>query len=341
MIEVDYNGIMNSELSLEAFKKSIPLEVIEYLDDIHKKDFPKVVYTSFNGDYIGYINRMVYNTLKQGHIPINPECALGYYLATESLNNSKVDTMIACIALVLYCDEFWVYIDDIGDLKSIPEGVIAEMIAWLEVNKQDESVRVIKGEHKDATILKGLTSVKNQNAYSVNQINVEVEKIKISSILECLDAEFIFEIRKNLLNHLEDRGMVCKFVSFDFRDEKHADWARRYCYKKWCVGILPNSLLNPFVVDMVYGEEFYSEYLLQRAALLSKSDTVLLFLKPDCYVKQHFSLSIDVVSDIYYSLKNGIRIEMLDWRDAQVPKYIDKSWALTNKEYKEVFNGNR
>jgi len=340
MLEVTLNTKIDDRLTVESFKDSLPKSVITYLDKIHAKEKPRLVYTSFDGDYIGYIDQMVYDAVKRDYVPINPECALGYYLSTVCFNNSKVDIMMACISLVLICDEFWLYIDDREgtdgkeSMHDLPEGVVAEMVAWNKFGYQSTPIKVMA---KYINIAKGITTVRRDKVKSIRDITPVHSQIDTATFLGEIDVHFMEDIENRLVSQIESCRMRCRYVSFDFRDEKHVDWARKYCYDRSSVALVANTLINPFIVDVASEENYYDRYLAMRTAILQKCGEVVLFFRPHDLQSGTASLTIDVVSDLYYCLKNGIKFEILSWKDACVPKFCDKGWAITKKERKEVF----
>ena len=344
MLEVKFNSKINEKLTVESFKNSLPKGTVSFLDEIHNRKKPKLVYTSFDGDYIGYIEQMVYDALRNSYIPINPECALGYYLSTVCFHNSKIETMIACISLVLMCDEFWLYIDDLNEMHSLPEGVVAEMFAWNKFKKQNDKIKVMQNKYKYEYIkmVKGLTTARQNEIKSIRNNKLKPSQVDVAELLNKIDKPFMKNIKDKLISKieiLELHKMPSRYVSFDFRDEKHKDWARKYCYKNSSVALIANTLINPFIVDMVYKKaNYYDYYLLIRTAILSKCDDAVLFFKPQDLKKDSVSLTIDVVNDLYYCIKNKIKFKILSWEDARVPKFCDKKWAITEKEKKMVFD---
>jgi len=341
MLEVKFNGKINEKLTVEAFKNSLPKGTISYLDKIHNRKKPKLVYTSFDGDYIGYIEQMVYDALRNKCIPINPECALGYYLSTICFNNSKIETMIACISLVLMCDEFWLYIDDLDEMHSLPEGVVAEMFAWDKFKKQNDKIKVMQNKYKYIKMVKGMTTVRKNEMKPIKNNTLRPSRVDVAGLLNKIDKPFMKDIKDKLISQIKSHKMKSRYVSFDFRDEKHKDWARKYCYGSSSVALIANTLINPFIVDIVHEKEnanYYDHYLLIRTAILSKCNDAVLFFKPQDLKKDSVSLTIDVVSDLYYCIKNKIKFKILSWEDAGVPKFCDKKWAITEKEKKTVFD---
>jgi len=338
MLEIKFNAKINEKLTVDIFKDSLPKDIITYLDKIHAREKPKLVYTSFDGDYIGYIEQMVYNAVKNNYVPINPECALGYYLSTVCFDNSKIETMIACISLVLMCDEFWLYIDDLNEMYDLPEGVVAEMVAWHKFKKRNDLIKVMENRRKYINIVKGMTTVRQGKAMSIKSSTLQTSQIDAAHLLNKIDKSFMKDINDRLISQIEIRKMKCRYVSFDFRDEKHKDWARKYCYDNSAVALIANTLINPFIVDVVSEVYYYDHYLSIRTAILNKCNDAVLFFKPHDLQKDSVSLTIDVVSDLYYCVKNNIKFEILSWNDVGVPKFCDKDWAVTKKERNIVFN---
>lgn len=333
MIEVEFNGRLQQQITIEAFNASVPKNVIMYLSKLHSRNMGKLVYTSFNGDYIGYIENMVYDALRSGYVPINPECALDYYLSTVSFNNSKVKTMLACISLVLLCDEFWVYIDDQDDIYDLPEGVIAEMYAWYKL-KDRESKVIIRESKKYVHMLNGVASVRGERVRSIKEIVPTINQIEVSKFINGIDKGIINNIKDTLIDKFETSRMKCKYISYDFRDEKHKDWARKFCYDNSEVALIANSLINPFIIDLASDDDYYEKYLFLRTQILKKSDEVVFFFKPADLKSDKLNLTIDVINDLYFCLTNNIKFSFMSWQDVGVPKYCNVNWAITEKERK-------
>lgn len=344
MLAVRFNSRVSNKLTIDDIKRSLPEDVIVYLDQVHSKKRPKLVYTSFDGDYIGYIEQMVYHAVNNNYIPINPECALGYQLSTVCFNNSKIETMIACISLVLMCDEFWLYIDDLYDpdaMQSLPEGVVAEIVAWNKFKKRSSAIKVMENRRKyinDVNIVTGITTIRGDKVKSIKDNIPLSQKVNASHFLSRMDASFMKDIEDRLISQVKLRRMKCRYVSFDLRDEKHKDWARKYCYDNSSVALIANTLISPFIVDTISEKDFYDRYLAIRTAILHKCDNAILFFKPQDLQCDTVKLTIDVVSDLYYCIKNKIKFDILSWQDIHVPKFCYRDWAITEKERKTVFS---
>lgn len=334
MIEIEFNGKLNNELTLNSFKSTVPQNVITYLNKIYSNKNAKLVYTSFNGDYIGCIDNMVYDAVRSGYVPINSEFALGYYLSTVSFNNSKIETMLACISLVLLCDEFWIYIDDQDDIYDLPEGVIAEIYAWSKFKDCKSKVK-IRENKRYVNILNGITTIHKEKVESINKLKPVVNQIEVSQLLCGLDKYVINDIENRLISRVERYKMRCRYISFDFRDEKYKDWARKYCYNTSSVALIANTLINPFIIDLVTDAEYYDKYLFLRTQILKKCDDIVFFFKPSDLENDHLYLTIDVINDLYFCLINGIKFVIKSWKDIKVPKYCNRDWAITDKEREE------
>lgn len=337
MLEIPYNGKIGKDLNLEEFIDAVEKpEIIDIFDGVLKERTKRVVYTSFNGDFLDYINHMVYVALKLGYTPINPECALGYYLSTSSHNNSKIETMLDCISLELLCDEIWLFLENASDAKLYPEGVAAEIMAWIS-NKPDANMNLRIFGDELVKSFNTIATIGNQAVPIYNFYNdfPQYEEVNISNIIKSFDERYSYEIQTKLIDKLNANQRKCVYVSTDFYDIKYSDWARKYLYEKNMVGIIPSQLLNSFVLNFAYKDQVIESYLADRRALLSKIDTIYFIQKPGAGSR----FSIDFLFDVYYWLKNKDKYSanFYDWSEFNVPKFSDR-WALTTKEHCEVWN---
>lgn len=336
MLEVDYNGIIREDLTLDEFISEVPRsDIIPLFDEVLSKSPKKVVYTSFNGDFLDYINHMVYIALKLNYTPINPECALGYHLSSTAHNNKKVETMLDCISLELLSDELWLFLEDPMDADMYPEGVAAEIMAWLD-KKSDTNMNlrifgneIVKAFNTIATIRDNATPIYNfcTEAPRFNEVN-------ISDVANHFAETFSKEIYDKLIIDLERRRRECIYISTSFYDIKYSDWIRKYLYEQNQVGIVPSQLLNSFVLNFAYQNEVIKGYLADRYALLKKINKIYFVQKPINPGK----FSIDFLFDVYFWLKNSgeYKASFYDWSRFGVPKFSGR-WALTSKEHREVW----
>ena len=337
MLEVSYNGVINEELTIEAFIKAIDnREIIEKFESVVKQKPKQVVYTSFNGDFLDYINHMVYVALKMGYTPINPECALGYYLSTITHNANKVETMIDCISLELICDELWLFLESPSEADSYPEGVAAEIMAWVD-SKPDANMsmrvfsdEIVKSFNTIATIRDNATHI-----YDFSADNAKYDEVNVSNVIAGFESGYYRELFDILVDKVKTEKRKCYYISTDFYDIKYSDWVRRYLYERKVTGIIPSQLLNSFVVNFAYKDDDVIKcYLADRRSLLAKTETIFFVQKPHPAAKY----SVDFLFDVYYWLMNREKytVQFYNWREFGIPKFTDK-WALTTKEHREVW----
>jgi len=337
LLEVKLNGILYDISTIQDLFKIITSDAVVELIKTTLEAIPKkVVYTSFDGDYLDYINHMTYITLKAGFTPINPECALGYYVSTHTHGGKKTDTMQDCIALELLCDELWLFLENTSDFNSFPEGVVAEMISWIE-NKKTSAMRIYNNE-----MIKAFTTLTtiNRNLEKKNNIlssEIEFFELNIQNMLEQIDSHFIFDIRNRLTNKIKAQRRKVIYASTNFFDIKYSDWLRAYCYRDGKVAIVPSQLLNSFVLNAVYGDSIIQAYLIDRLSLLSKVDNIYFITKPN---NKSNIYSIDFIFDYAFWLahKEQYSAEFFTWDQIDVPKFTNRNWALTRKEYGECFS---
>ncbi len=336
MLEVKINGTLNDITTIEELYDRIESkEIVNLIRNTLNMPSKKIVYTSFDGDYLDYINHMAYITLKAGFTPINPECALGYYVSTHTHKGKKVDTMQDCIALELLCDELWLFLENPTDFNSLPEGVVAEMISWID-NKPTKDMRVYNDELiKAFTTLTTLTGGLNKKQDIISS-EFNFLELNIQDILKRMDEQFVNDIHIRLTDKIKTKRREVVYASTNFYDIKYSDWLRSYCYRTNKVAIVPSQLLNSFVLNIAYGNSIIQSYLLDRLSLLRKVNTIYFITKPG---NKSETYSIDYIFDYAFWLLNKAvySVQFFTWDKMDVPKFVNKDWALTQKERIECF----
>lgn len=336
MLEVKVNGTLENITTVqELFNIIDSEEVVNLINRTLDATSKKVVYTSFDGDYLDYINHMAYITMKAGFTPINPECALGYYVSTHTHEGKKVDTMQDCIALELLCDELWLFLENPSDFNTLPEGVVAEMISWID-NKKTKDMRVYNDE-----IIKAFTTLTTitgglEKRQDVLSSDLKFLELNIKNILDKMNIQFINDIRSRLTDKIKMQKREVVYASTNFFDIKYSDWLRAYCYRNNRVAIVPSQLLNSFVLNVVYENSIIQSYLIDRLSLLRKVNTIYFITKPKDKSQIY---SIDFIFDYAFWLANKDKysVHFFTWDQMNVPKFINSDWALTEKERRECF----
>lgn len=309
--------------------------VTKLIDTTLNKTPKKVVYTSFDGDYLDYINHMAYVALEAGCTPINPECALGYYVSTVTHSGEKVETMQDCIALELLCDELWLFLENPTDAVNYPEGVIGEMMAWIREKKKN-GIRIYGEEMIKAFTT--LTSLKSNLSEKANILNAHLKynTLKVEKLLKEVNYDIIEDLNERLVNNIFENRRKVVYAATNFYDIKYSDWLRAYCYQRNQVAIVPSQLMNSFVLDVVYKDNIIPYYLQDRLSLLSKVDTIYFIKKPSPVENIY---SIDYIFDFAYYLahKDKYNVMLLTWDQLNVPKFTNDTWALTRKERQQIF----
>ena len=336
MLQVIFNKSIEDISTLDELFCAIDnANIISLLDNALKETPKKLIYTSFDGDYLDYINHMTYVALEAGCTPVNPECALGYYVSTVSHNGKKTDTMQDCIALELLCDELWLFLENPTDVFLYPEGIIGEMLAWIKAKKLT-GIRIYGEEMIKAFTT--LTSLKSSPSENVNILtaNLKYDTLRIKELLQDIDKNTISDLNNRLIERILDNRREVIYASTNFYDIKYSDWLRSYCYRNNQVAIVPSQLMNSFVLDVAYKDNIIPYYLRDRLTLLSKVKTIYFIRKPKPVPNVY---SVDFVFDFAYYLahKDRYRAVNLTWNQFDVPKFINRDWALTTKERKQVF----
>ncbi|QVK18266.1 hypothetical protein KHQ81_00690 [Mycoplasmatota bacterium] len=300
-------------------QKNIDNNLIKKLENFEQK---KLVYTSFDGDFMQFLMDMMEITMKRGYIPINPEATLGYYVSTTTHEGNKIPVMIDCIKTELMCDEMWIF----NPLNNhIPEGVLAEMMVWKNEKKSDINLITI---FDSVELIKEIKfNILHEN--DINQIINKHNKVDIESIKNKL-------ILSNPENGLSHSYIVANFYNF-----KHIDWTRFYCYKNGICPISPHNILSYYLYRNIYGEKAKENYIIDRITLLNKADNLLFFTNMNNLYIEIENLDIYSCMELlyWYKYKDKSKIKIINWSDANVPKYKNSDkWAITNTEKKEVIN---
>lgn len=278
---------------------------------VNKIKNKELVYTSFDGDDMRYIQDMERFCLKDNLIPINPESALGYYVSTVTHGNKKVPVMEDCIALSLLCENFYVF-----NYKNheLPEGVIAEMIYWGNIKKS--SIKIVEY---------------NDDYSGFNPCSKKDLGLKQLNCLE-LDADYTESMKKKLFLKMDKQNSVYSYIVANFNNFKHLDWIRAYCYKNKICPISPQNILQYTLYSNFYKNNL--EYISGRLKLLEKSDTLLFFTNTSNLRKEIDRLDIYSKVELlyWYENKDRSKINVIDWANINVPKYKNKNWAITENE---------
>lgn len=325
------------QIELSDFLNKLSPQVVEKFDAILGKPKKPLVYTSFDGDNMHYLDWMCYVAHKLGCVPVNPEAALGYYLSTTSHNGKKIEVMRDCVALELACTELWIFDSSLSiQNSSLSEGVIAEFVLWHQIRPHlpvrffpylQESMLM---KHKNSLEEKSSEQILFQSKLPLDYQKELVTKMEHLAIRE-IEEKLLLSIKENHVRPLA-------YISQDFFDLKHVDWARAIAYQLGYVPFSPETLVRHFVTNMAYGESLPEEYLIDRISLLSAAQELWIFSKTPVSLFSKNPLQEHTKLDIYYWLthKPTAPIRVFSWRDASVPKFMPNNfWALTTREHLE------
>ena len=299
---------INKDLQDDDFLKYIPSDIKREVDEFVAKDKKPIVYTSFDGDDMHYLNDICNDVIKRGEIPLNPEAALGYYVSTVTLGGTKQKVMSDCLTLEMLSDKLYVYRNDDVDIS---EGIIAEMILWNIIKNQGFSfihdVRRLENPKDDI-----------------------LSKSELSKWISSQDSVLNQELFHNLLNSYMKQNHESVYLIANFKNFKHIDWARAYCYDNDLCPISPQNIL-PF--SLYKNDE--NNYLESRLNLLDRVNQVFLFIDRFNEKEEIKNLDKFSLAELYY-LKEYCPNKMftiIGWDQANVPKYDKgKKWSLTSKE---------
>lgn len=270
-----------------------------------------IVYTAFDGDHMVYIDCMREIAIKNGYIPVNPEHALGYYLATRSHNDSKYEVMKDCLSLSQIANEFWVFSDkDTFKLTDLPEGVVIEILLWL---------RKKNGPIKFFTIKK---VVKNLSKTTRALYKGDVLRLNESDIIEMLEKSYFQEISDFIDSvYLLIRPVI--YVDIRDYDYKYVDWIRAKLFASEKVPAVPQHLIPRNVYDVLGKSRSYQ---VELESLREATSGI--------WAVYHSSSKFDELKKKYADHLSLVTFVSL--REAGVPKYANpRNWSITTRETQE------
>ncbi|MDL2272977.1 hypothetical protein LJC34_00235 [Oscillospiraceae bacterium OttesenSCG-928-G22] len=318
---------MQIKAAISSLARKFDNSILKEYSERSKKP---LVYTSFDGDYMSFLHHMLIFCKANGYIAINPEASLGYYVSTTTHGNSKVPVMLDCIAMELLCDEMWVF----NPLHNhIPEGVLAEMMIWeREKSKGILAIPFFDSSRLAVPSAKCLEDIAT-TLYSAQDILKYVAG-RDPSDRKAIETKLIANGNQSIP---KPSYIVANFLNF-----KHIDWARAYCYKNGCCPVSPQNII-PFSLYADSKHDAVRECIFDRLTLLDKCDRLLWFTNTKQFENEIAVLDIFSSMELLYFAQNKgwDKIEVVDWKNAGVPKYASPDkWALTDTEKTEVIGLN-
>jgi len=291
---------------IQLINNSLDQKYIKLLSKFRSR---KLVYTSFDGDYMHYISNMQKYCLKDNLIPINPESALGYYVSTTVHGNKKVPVMIDCLALSLICEEFYLFN---SKNQKMPEGVIAEVVYWLNKNKKSS-----------ITIIDFFDEYFGTGEFCRKSFSLEKSK----SLQKMYN---VSEIEQKLFKKFENQKIKYGYNVANFYNYKHMDWVRAHCYTHNICPLSPQTILQYNTYLDLYDN--FDRYIFDRLSIMEKADMAMLYINTRNLTNEIVNLDVYSKLELLHWIKNNDDFEIIDWSEISVPKYKDKDWALTTAE---------
>lgn len=298
----DKKKLAFKEIKINSTNKKI-------IEEFIREPKKNIVYTSFNGDYINYIYNICNYEIRRGNIPLNPELGLGYYVSTISLGGVKQRVMEDCLTLEMLSNKMSVYRDESNDFA---EGIKAEIILWYKIKNVDIDI------------------IGNLNNPTKLFLESNWDKVNIDNYITKLSVNEKSELYNNLLSKYTSEKHQTAYIIANFKNYKHIDWSRCFCYKNNICPISPQNILPYFL----YSDKL-EIYKKSRLELLRRSDMVYLFIDKKNFNNEINDLDEYSLMELYYLLNYDInkKIIVVGWDEAEVPKYVmRKNWALTKKE---------
>lgn len=287
-------------------------------------------YTSFDGDRIADVTRMCMACAVVDYIPLNPEAVLGYFVSTTSLGNQKTEVMKACLAVEFKADELWIVTDGASDsLGSLPEGVRAEYLLWLEYRPGDPVRHLPWLGDRWRDFLR--PEVDSRDFLDSALLSPDEH----AQIQHSISDDYRRDLEERLLTPVRSDGLPpVAFLSTAEHDDKHLDWARRSAYERGRVGFSPSTMMPKIIADVLglNADEIRSF----RDDIIARCDEFWLFAKPASIRDRRFDS--EVISDVQAWVRGGHQgpLRVFGWGEAGVPKYDPETpWGLTDEERNE------
>ncbi|WP_129045112.1 hypothetical protein [Companilactobacillus metriopterae] len=201
------------------------------------------VYTSYDGDLISKIDTFIAFVLSKGFIPLNPTKMLGYYDSTIAHSNSKKEAMIDCLAIENLADEFWIFLDN--NSFELPEGVLMELIYWINNDKGNIRVFHVSDVHEEL--------------FNKNEKNRSENIVDKLELIKKLNNEKIEELSEHLSNELYLRKTI--FIDIEDKYYKYIDWIKIYSFSQNFVPIDIKSVISDFFLNKYLSNDEYASIL--------------------------------------------------------------------------------
>lgn len=297
-----------------ALRGKIDANLLDRLTRLVGTDIPKIVYTSFDGDFLSHAELMKQVALKNGLIPMNPESALGTYLVVNHYKGEKAPIIEDCFALLAKCDVFWVISRVVPDrdgrfIAYMPEGVAAETLYWM--NNVSGSITLI----------------------DIDDLNKTYPFINSKNLIGFLSPGQKEGVQKILKKNKSELKKTAYLVAGE-KHAKHSDWMRQTAYQNKTVPLCPYTLINFGTLTLAFGDDSFKK-ILARTAIALKADELWIFTP---FKERDFSLEkldADLLTELLsvLSLQPEKRIFVVGFDEAGVPKFTDKGkWAFTEYE---------
>jgi hypothetical protein len=256
---------------------------------------PRLIYTSYDGDNIIYIDQIREFVIRHNQICLNPTHALGYYISTVAHKNSKLLAMQDCCAIENMADEFWLFTNtEEVILSALPEGVLIELLFWLETKESTTRIRIFD-------IQKVIDILKSEKlAYWGNELYLDDQLLS-----NALDTNLYIEIKNRVNELIKLRPTV--FLDLDLKHIKYIDWIKLSVFETGFVPIVPHNLAPKPLYDAYGLDKLYS---LSISLLKNRSE-------------KYWNI-------VEHNEGNNVNVKSL--KEMKVPKYINKDWALTTRE---------
>ncbi|MDP3883279.1 MAG: hypothetical protein Q8Q48_04465 [Candidatus Staskawiczbacteria bacterium] len=270
-----------------------------------------IVYTSFDGDLMVYIDCMRKLAIRNGFVPINPEHALGYYLSTRAHGDSKSEVMKDCLSLTTIADEFWVFSgSEDNSLGVFPEGVLIEMLLW--ARQKGLPVKVF-------SIPQTMASLEFGSSQNCEGKILAVKEVYLKNVLN----NRYFQEISSFLDRVTPILRPVVFIDIRNEDFKYVDWVRARAYEVGKVPIVPQHLIPEFVYAL---HNMQGDYDASVEALCNAASCIWAI-----YYSQE---KLEELRKKYKDVR--LMTTFISLQELNVPKYANpRNWSITTKELQE------
>lgn len=309
-----------------SFVQRVHPNLVDAVAKLGNRSRPKD-YICFDGDDMLEIEFMRMAAHKLKCTPFHPEFILGYYVSLRTLL-TKINVMKCCLSIATSCDMLTVYSDP-ECINRLSEGILAEIMAFRHANPNG-TIRLF-----DKNTFNGRLHKYTYSKLSQKIINHNGEFW--DGLIRSYPSSQIKDLNRNLLQSFwGEGGYPPVYIAIASRDAKHLDWARELAFKQGKVPLNQGAAFGKYLFHLAHSGDLDSK-LVDIKNLMDMSSEMWLFHELEANGYNFEDIPFDLIVELYLWLVYFNKpIRFVSWIDAEVPKYTDISWALTDKERVQI-----